>query len=80
MAAADANLSDLQSVEGFVRRELSRSGDDTWLDVVVFADQAAAKQAEASLMEADSFQKSMELMDLDASDWMHFTSARHYHG
>jgi hypothetical protein len=78
LRAADANLADFQRVDGFVRRELARSDDGQWLDVVYYTSREAAQAAEPLLSATPSIQAIMDMLEMAEGQWFHATPTRHY--
>ena len=73
--ASDAIRADLESLPGFVRRELLRGPDGSWVDLVWWESRDAAESAVDAVMATATFERYFSLIDDDSIRMRHFETA-----
>lgn len=66
---------DLESFDGFVRRELLRGEDGVWVDLVWWSSRETAEAAVTAAMADESFGRYFSLIDDASIDMRHFETA-----
>lgn len=67
-----------RKLEGFVRRELMKSDDGKWVDMVYWQNRALAKQAEDILYHDATIAEVMGLIDTETMVFTHVEPFRQY--
>src|SRR5215213_2505945 len=71
-------LSDLRTMDGFIRRDLFKDSHGQWMDIVYWQSMAAAQRAAAMFPSLPCAQTLMEMLDATTLTMLHFEQARSY--
>jgi hypothetical protein len=75
---SDAAAEVYRKLEGFVRRELMKSDDGKWVDMVYWQNREVAKRAEPVLYQDTTIAEVMGLIDTDTMVFTHVEPFRQY--
>ena len=78
LRASDEAMPFLQSSAGFIRRELFKTGDSQWLDLVYWSSLAEAEAAMAESMNQSCVLDMMRLLDESSMSIQHLAQVRVY--
>lgn len=78
LQASDAMMMDLKKQDGFIDRELLKSEDNQWVDVVHWKSLANAELAAKNVMNSPTCLEFFQMMDQDSVKMMHFERIRRY--
>jgi len=76
--ASDAMMTDLKKQRGFIDRELLKSEDDQWIDIVHWKSLGDAQLAARNVMSIPTCLTFFKMMDEGTVKMMHFRQVRKY--
>ena len=78
LTATDATNSALKSYGGFIRREVLKSEDGHWLDLVYWSSLEEALSAAEQIMSDPSCHPFLEMLDMESVTMLHLHPVRTY--
>lgn len=78
LEASDTMMKDLKKQSGFINRELLKSEDDQWIDIVHWRSLADAELAAKNVMSIPSCLKFFKMIDEATLKMMHLRQVRKY--
>ena len=78
LEASDAMMIDLKKQRGFIDRELLKSEDNQWIDIVHWRKLADAELAAKNVMSIPACLKFFEMIDEASMKMMHYKQIRRY--
>jgi hypothetical protein len=76
LAASEAVVPELATLEGFIRRELLKGEDQRWLDVVYWQTRANADRSEDTIQRLPACARCIAMMDFEGLTVAHLTVAQ----
>lgn len=78
LMASDATMTALRSYSGFIRREVLKSGDGQWLDLIYWSSLEEAMSAAEQIMSDPSCHPFLEMLDMKSLTMLHLQPVRTY--
>ena len=78
LSASDATMSALRSYSGFIRREVFKSEDGQWLDLLYWTSLEEAMSAAEQILDDPSCHPFLEMLDMPSLTMLHLHPVRTY--